>query len=61
MATELLKDSRDNVLGSIETGDDGGQVLRDANGKIRGYYDPTTDHTRGPTSGYSPRATYCGR
>ena len=48
MTTELLKDSRDNVLGSIETGDDGGQVLRDANGKIRGYYDPTTDHTRGP-------------
>jgi hypothetical protein len=48
MATELLKDSRDNVLGSIETGNDGGQVLRDANGKIRGYYDPTTDHTRGP-------------
>jgi len=32
MATELLKDSRDNVLGSIETGDDGGQVLRDAKG-----------------------------
>ena len=48
MTTELLKDSRDNVLGSLETGADGGQVLRDANGKIRGYYDPTTDHTRGP-------------
>ena len=48
MPTELIKDSRDNVLGSIETAADGGQVLRDANGKIRGYYDPTTDHTRGP-------------
>jgi hypothetical protein len=48
MTTELLKDSRDNILGSIETGADGGQVLRDANGKIRGYYDPTTEHTRGP-------------
>ena len=48
MTTELIKDSRDSVLGSIETGDDGDQVLRDANGKIRGYYDPTTDHTRSP-------------
>ena len=48
MQTELIKDSRGDVLGSIETGDDGGQVLRDANGKIRGYYDPATDHTRGP-------------
>ena len=47
MPTDLIKDSRDNVLGSIETGEDGGQVLRDANGKIRGYYDPATDHTRG--------------
>ena len=48
MADELIKDSRDNVLGSIESDADGSQVLRDANGKIRGYYDPTTDHTRGP-------------
>jgi hypothetical protein len=48
MTTETLKDSRSNVLGSIETGPDGSQLLRDANGKIRGYYDPTTDHTRGP-------------
>jgi hypothetical protein len=48
MATETIKDSRNNVLGSIETHPDGSQVLRDANGKIRGYYDPSTDHTRGP-------------
>ena len=48
MATETVKDSYDNVLGSIETSLDGRQVLRDSNGKIRGYYDPTTDHTRGP-------------
>ena len=47
MKTEQIKDSKQNVLGSIETADDGSQVLRDANGKIRGYYDPTTDHTRG--------------
>jgi hypothetical protein len=48
MTTEPLKDAYNNVLGSIETNPDGSQTLRDANGKIRGYYDPTTDHTRGP-------------
>jgi hypothetical protein len=48
MTTEPLKDAYNNVLGSIETSLDGSQVLRDANGKIRGYYDPSTDHTRGP-------------
>lgn len=48
MTTESLKDAYNNVLGSIETNLDGSQVLRDANGKIRGYYDPSTDHTRGP-------------
>ena len=48
MATETLKDAYNNVLGSIETRADGSRVLRDADGKIRGYYDPTTDHTRGP-------------
>jgi hypothetical protein len=48
MKTEPLKDAYNNVLGSIETDPDGSQVLRDANGKIRGYYDPSTDHTRGP-------------
>jgi hypothetical protein len=48
MTTEPLKDAYNNVLGSIETNPDGSQVLRDANGKIRGYYDPATDHTRGP-------------
>ena len=48
MATETLRDSSNNVLGSIETNADGSQVLRDANGTIKGYYDPSTDHTRGP-------------
>ena len=47
-ATELIHDTRGNVLGSIETGVDGSQVLRDESGRIRGYYDPATDHTRGP-------------
>jgi len=48
MATETLKDAYNNVLGSIEIQPDGSRVLRDSNGKIRGYYDPVTDHTRGP-------------
>jgi hypothetical protein len=51
MAAETLNDAYGNVLGSIETHPDGSQVLRDADGKIRGYYDPTTDHTRGPDKG----------
>ena len=51
MAVETLNDAHGNVLGSIETHPDGGQILRDADGKIRGYYDPATDHTRGPDKG----------
>ena len=47
MTTETLKDAAGNVLGSIETRSDGSQVLCDAAGKVRGYYDPATDHTRG--------------
>ena len=46
--TESIKDARDTVLGSIETAPDGSQVLRDADGRVRGYYDPSSDHTRGP-------------
>lgn len=48
MTTEPIKDVAGNVLGSIEIADDGSKVLRDAKGKIRGFYDPATDHTRGP-------------
>jgi hypothetical protein len=48
MTTDMIKDAKDQVLGSIETKADGEQVLRDAQGKIKGYYDPVTDHTRGP-------------
>ena len=48
MTSEPIKDSKGTVLGSIETGENGAQVLRNAQGEIRGYYDPTTDHTRGP-------------
>ncbi|MGH8743059.1 MAG: hypothetical protein ACREUY_02150 [Burkholderiales bacterium] len=48
MTTETLKDVYGNILGSIESAADASQVLRDADGKIRGFYDPSTDHTRGP-------------
>ena len=48
MTTETLKDTYGNILGSIESAADGSQVLRDVDGKIRGFYDPSTDHTRGP-------------
>lgn len=48
MSTDFIKDAKGEVLGSIETKAGGEQVLRDAQGKIKGYYDPTTDHTRGP-------------
>lgn len=46
--TEPIRDARGNVLGTIESADDGSQILRDADGRVRGYYDPETDHTRGP-------------
>ena len=48
MPTDHIKDAKGTVLGSIESKLDGEQVLRDAQGKIKGYYDPVTDHTRGP-------------
>jgi hypothetical protein len=48
MTTDQIKDSKGTVLGSIESKDGGEQVLRDARGEIKGYYDPVTDHTRGP-------------
>jgi hypothetical protein len=47
MATDYIKDSKGTVLGSVETQDGGEQVLRDAQGKIKGSR-PVTDHTRGP-------------
>jgi len=48
MSTDFIKDAKGEVLGSIETKAGGEQVLRDAQGKIKGFYDPVTDHTRGP-------------
>ena len=46
MTTEKILDPGQNLLGTIETAADGSQIWRDAAGKIRGYYDATTDHTR---------------
>ncbi len=48
MSKDLIEDAKGAVLGSIESKDGGEQVLRDAQGEIKGYYDPITDHTRGP-------------
>jgi thiol-disulfide isomerase/thioredoxin len=45
---EPIQDAGGKTLGSLETASDGSQVLRDAQGRIRGYYDPVTDHTRDP-------------
>ncbi|MEO8039295.1 MAG: hypothetical protein ABI794_11030 [Betaproteobacteria bacterium] len=46
MAIETINDAAGTVLGSIETAADGKQVLKDAQGKVRGYYEPDGDHTR---------------
>ena len=55
MVTETLRDSANNVLGSIETTADGSQVLRDATGKIRGITIPRWITPETPTSGFLPR------
>ena len=46
MDTETLTDDAGNILGYIERNDDGSQVLKDSQRKIKGYYDPVGDHTR---------------
>jgi hypothetical protein len=48
MNTEPVKDPKGNVMGSIETRDNGDQVLRDAANEVRGYYDAKGDFTRDP-------------
>ncbi len=60
MSTDFIKDAKDEVLGSIETKAGGEQVLRDTQGKIKGYYDPVTDHRRGPDKRILARAMSCG-
>ena len=46
MNQENLKDVAGNIIGHIETQDDGKQVLKDAKNKVKGYYEPDGDHTR---------------
>lgn len=46
MAIDTIKDAAGTVLGSIETEPDGKQTLKDAQGKVRGFYEPDGDHTR---------------
>lgn len=46
MSTQTLKDSRNNIIGNIETKSDGTQVGKDARNNIKGYYDPKTNKTK---------------
>ncbi len=43
-----VKDRAGNVVGHIEIGNDGNQVLRDNEDRVRGSYDSRGDYTRGP-------------
>ena len=43
---EPICDRAGNVVGSIETQENGDQVLRDTANAIRGYYDTVGDFTR---------------
>ena len=43
---EPIRDRAGQVVGSIETLENGDQVLRNAQGEIRGYYERQGDHTR---------------
>jgi hypothetical protein len=44
--SELIRDRAGNVVGSIETQENGDQVLRDTANQVRGYYDSVGDFTR---------------
>lgn len=46
MSRQILKDSRYNIIGYIETRPDGTQVGKDARYNIKGYYDPKTNKTK---------------
>ena len=43
---EPIRDRAGNVVGSIETQENGDQVLRDTTNTVRGYYDSVGDFTR---------------
>jgi hypothetical protein len=46
METTAVKDPKGNVMGHIEKQENGDLVLRDAENKVRGYYDAKGDFTR---------------
>jgi hypothetical protein len=46
MKVETLRDVANNVLGYIETDDDGNQTLKGADGEVKGTYEVAGDHTR---------------
>ena len=46
MSMQTLKDSHYKIIGYIETKTDGSQVGKDANYKIKRYYDPKSNETK---------------
>jgi hypothetical protein len=46
MTVEELKDGDGRVIGRIQQNASGRWELRDAGGRLKGRYDPTTDETR---------------
>ncbi len=55
MKTQKLTDAHGQVLGYIDTGDDGRQILKDEWGQVCGYYYPFENATKdahGDTVGY---------
>lgn len=46
MNIEEIRDRAGHLLGTVETGPDGAQTLKNAVGEVKGYYDPDGDHTR---------------
>ena len=46
MAQQVLKDSKYNIIGYIDTDSSGKQTLKDKNYNIKGYYDPKDNITK---------------
>ena len=46
MSEQVLKDSRYNVIGYIQTQSNGTQVIKDARYNVKGYYEPKTNITK---------------
>lgn len=46
LRTNILRDANGNVIGFVDTEDNGNKVLRDRNGNILGFYQTLFDMTR---------------